>query len=63
MAGRFLLNLGWMLSIRAAEAIQLELFDQRATASSPERITDCYCQNLTWNTEERDPILGALEGR
>ena len=57
------LPLGWMLSNRAAEAIQLELFDQRATASSPERITDCYGQNLTWNTEERDLILGALQGR
>ena len=57
------LPLGWMLSNRAAEAIQLELFDQRATASSPERITDCYGQNLTWNTEERDLILGTLQGR
>jgi predicted acylesterase/phospholipase RssA len=57
------LPLGWMLSNRAAEAIQLELFDQRATANSPERITDCYGQNLTWNTEERDLILGGLQGR
>jgi hypothetical protein len=57
------LPLGWMLSNRAAEAIQLELFDQRATASSRERITDCYGQNLTWNTEERDLILGTLQGR
>ena len=57
------LPLGWMLSNRAAEAIQLELFDQRATANGHERITDCYGQNLTWNTEERDLILGALQGR
>jgi len=57
------LPLGWMLSNRAAEAIQLELFDQRATDSGHERITDCYSQNLTWNTEERDLILGALQGR
>ena len=57
------LPLGWMLSNRAAEAIQLELFDQRATANGRERITDCYGQNLTWNTEERDLILSALQGR
>jgi predicted acylesterase/phospholipase RssA len=56
------LPLGWMLSNRAAEAIQLELFDQRATAGGQERITDCYGQNLTWNTEERDLILSALRG-
>jgi hypothetical protein len=57
------LPLGWMLSNRAAEAIQLELFDQRATGSGRDRITDCYGQNLTWNTEERDLILEALQGR
>jgi predicted acylesterase/phospholipase RssA len=57
------LPLGWMLSNRAADAMQLELFDQRATASGRERITDCYGQNLTWNTEESDLILGALQGR
>jgi len=57
------LPLGWMLSNRAAEAIQLELFDQRATDSGLERITDCYGQNLTWNTEQRDLILSALQGR
>jgi hypothetical protein len=57
------LPLGWMLSNRAADAIQLELFDQRDTGSSRERITDCYGQNLTWNTEERDLILGALQGK
>jgi hypothetical protein len=57
------LPLGWMLSNRAADAIQLELFDQRATSSGREQITDCYGQNLTWNTEERDQILNALQGK
>ena len=55
------LPLGWMLSNRAAEAIQLELFDQRATSNGRDRITDCYGQNLTWNSEERDLILKALQ--
>ena len=57
------LPLGWMLSNRAAEAIQLELFDQKAAANGPERICDCYDQELTWNTEERDLILAAVRGK
>ena len=57
------LPLGWMLSNRAADAIQLELFDQKATkGGAPERIRECHVgQELTWNSEERDLIVESLD--
>ena len=59
------LPLGWMLSNRAAEAIQLELNDEKATANGTrERIIDCSNgENVTWNTEARNMIIEALDGK
>lgn len=59
------LPLGWMLSNRAAEAIQLELNDEKATANGTrERIRECHTgPELTWNSEARNLIIDALNGK
>lgn len=57
------LPLGWMLSNRAAEAIQLELYDSKSSPSGPPvRILDEFDNPVTSNKEVRDAIIAAVRG-
>jgi len=57
------LPLGWMLSNRAAEAIQLELYDEKlATGGQRVRIVDEFGKAVTSNTEVRAAIIAAVRG-
>ncbi len=56
------LPLGWMLSNRAAEAIQYELYDLKSSRSGPVRILDEFENPVTSNREVRDAIIAAIRG-
>jgi len=52
-----------MLSNRAAEAIQLELYDEKlATGGQRVRIVDEFGKAVTSNTEVRAAIIAAVRG-
>ena len=57
------LPLGWMLSNRAAEAIQLELYDSKSAPSGPPvPILDEFGNSVTSNKVVRDAIVSAVRG-
>jgi Patatin-like phospholipase len=57
------LPLGWMLSNRAAEAIQHELYDLKSSPHGLVPIVDAYNNRLTSNTEMREAIITAVHGQ
>jgi hypothetical protein len=57
------LPLGWMLSNRAAEAIQHELHDLKSSFQGLVPIVDTYKSRLTSNTEVRAAIIAAVRGK
>jgi hypothetical protein len=56
------LPLGWMLSNRAAEAIQLELYDLKSSPNGPVGILDEFDNPITSNKEVRDAIIATVRG-
>ena len=57
------LPLGWMLSNRAAEAIQHELDDLKSSPRGLVTIVDEYNNRATSNREVRDAIIAAVRGQ
>jgi hypothetical protein len=56
------LPLGWMLSNRAAEAIQHELYDLKSSPQGLIPIVNKDQNRVTWNKEVRDEIISTLRG-